>query len=189
MRHVKGVLFVDYVRMLRACKGIDWRTLLEPEDLAFLAQRIDHAAWYPMASFERMGNAIFATVAQRQLAYVEMWGRRQVQQLRDTNPSLLAAGEPVETMRRFHVYRQTFFDYDALEVLFAHDDEAQVVIRYHMGMPAEECASVQTMGFFEGLLALAGARDVQARFGQRSWAGDERTRLDLVWTPPVSKNN
>ena len=178
------MLFVDYVRMLRASKGVDWRALLEPEDLAFLAQRIDHAGWYPMTSFERMGNAIFATVARSQIAHVHLWGSMQVKQLRDANPSLLAPGEPVETMRRFHVLRQTFFDFDALEVLFAHDDEAQVVIRYYMGMPAEECAAVQTMGFFEGLLAIAGATGISARFAERSWAGDERTRVDLRWTPP-----
>jgi hypothetical protein len=186
VRHVKGVLFVDYVRMLRACKGVDWRALLEPEDTAFLAQRIDHAAWYPMASFEHMGNAIFATVAQGNLAHVKMWGQRQAQQLRQEDPKLLAADDPVETLNRFHVLRQTFFDFDALEVLFAHDDEAQIVIRYYMGMPAEECASVQTMGFFEGLLALAGATEVQGRLAHRSWQGDANTRLDLAWRPPGS---
>jgi len=40
------------------------------------------------------------------------------------------------------------------------------------------------MGFFEGLLELAGARDVRAAFQHRSWDGDPRTLLVIRWAPP-----
>lgn len=180
--NVRGILFLDYVRMLRAKKEVAWGDHLTPEDLTYLTARIDPDAWYPMAAFERMGNAILRTVAANQLIAVEMWGRFSVRQLHAANPMLLAPGDPVETMNRFRVLRQTFFDFEALEVLMLHDDEAQIAIAYHMGMPAEEAASVQTMGFFVGLLELAGAKDIQAKLKARSWAGDPRTVLDLHWT-------
>ncbi len=50
-----------------------------------------------------------------------------------------------------------------------------------MGPMAEEAASYQTMGFFERLLTVAGAQAVVTEFTQRSWAGDERTLLELSW--------
>lgn len=53
-----------------------------------------------------------------------------------------------------------------------------------MGFTAEEAASHQTMGFFEGLLEVANATDVRAPFTARSWSGDPMTRLALEWTPP-----
>jgi hypothetical protein len=53
-----------------------------------------------------------------------------------------------------------------------------------MSSLAEEAASFQTMGFFEGLVELAGGREVQASFPERSWAGDARTVLRLAWKPP-----
>jgi hypothetical protein len=62
------------------------------------------------------------------------------------------------------------------------EGEAHVVIGYHMGNPAEEAASLQTMGFFERQLELAAATDVHARFLERSWAGDKRTLLELCWS-------
>jgi hypothetical protein len=65
-----------------------------------------------------------------------------------------------------------------------HEDEAHVIINYHMGMPAEEAACMQTLGFFEGLLEMAGATEVSARFIERSWGGGERTVLSLRWEPP-----
>ena len=184
-RHVRGVLFLDYVRMLRSQKGVDWTQHLAPEDLVYLTTKIEPDAWYPMETFERMGNEILRTTARGQLFPVQLWGRYSAAQLRTANPLLLAAGDPVESVNRFKVMRETFFDFSALEIPLLHDDEAHIVIRYHMGMPAEEAAAHQTMGFFEGLLELAGARNVTAKFVERSWAGNPRTLMVARWTPPT----
>jgi len=62
MRNVKGVLFADYIRMIRSHKGIDWTRLLTIEDLSFLRTQIQPDEWYPMASFERLGNAIWRSL-------------------------------------------------------------------------------------------------------------------------------
>lgn len=181
---MKGVLFLDYVRMLRRHKGVEWSEHLAAEDLLYLDTPIDPLAWYPMATFERFGNAILRFIAKGDLFPVQMWGRYSVDQLRIAAPALVAVGDPVETLNRFRVLRSTFFDFDALEVVMLHEGEARIAIAYHMGMPAEEAASVQTMGFFERQLELSGARDVEARFRERSWAGDPRTLLWLVWRTP-----
>ena len=178
---MKGVLFTDYVRMIRGNKHVEWSRLLLPEDWALVQERIAPNGWYPMASFERLGNAILASVAQGSVDAVRSWGRFSVDQLAVAQPMLLAAGDPIETMNRFHVLRASYFDFDALEVLSVSEGEAQVLIRYHMGPIAEEAAGHQTMGFFERLLEVAGAVDVFAQLVERSWAGDERTRLALTW--------
>jgi hypothetical protein len=186
VRRVKGVLFRDYVRMLRAHKDTAaWRARLAPDDLPYVEQRIDPEGWYPMATFERMGNAILACVANNELLPVRMWGRLSAAQLRVTEPMLVAPGDPIETLNRFHVLRQTYFDFDALHVLMLHDNEAEIAIAYYMGMPAEEAATMQTTGFFEGLLELAGAREVTSTLLSRSWAGDPRTIVQLRWVMPV----
>jgi hypothetical protein len=184
MRQVRGVLFVDYVRMLRSQKAINWADHLAPEDQPYLESKIDLAAWYPMATFERMGNAILNTVTRGELFPVQLWGRYSAAQLRAANPLLLEPNDPPETLARFRVMRETFFDFNALDVPLLHINEAHIVVRYHMGMPAEEAASYQTMGFFEGLLELAGAKDVRAAFQDKSWDGDERTMLAIRWRPP-----
>ena len=178
------MLFVDYVRMLRSQKSIVWHEHLADEDLAFLHQQIDPAAWYPMPTFERMGNAILKTIATNQMFPVQLWGRMSAAQLRAANPTLLEPGNPIETLNRFRVLRETFFDFPALEVLLLHEEETRIAVHYYMGKLAEEAASYQTMGFFEGLLQLAGAKDIDAKFSARSWAGDPRTLLDLRWRTP-----
>jgi hypothetical protein len=185
MRQVRGILFLDYVRMLKAQKSVDWSKHLPAEDVAYLNARIDKDAWYPMESFERMGNAILGTVAGGQLVGVHHWGRLSASVLRAAFPMLLAPDDPVESVNRFRVLRATYFDFDSIEVTMLHEGEAQLVIHYYMGMPAEEAASVQTQGFFEGLLELAGAKDIRSTFREKSWAGDPRTLLDLKWRGPL----
>jgi hypothetical protein len=180
-------MFLDYVRMLRAHKGVEWTTVLAPEDLPYLEQQIDATAWYPMASFERMGNAILRFVAGDRMLPVQLWGRFSAAQLRAAHPMLLAPGDPIETITRFRVMRETFFDFDALEVLMLHDGAAEIALHFYMGMPAEEAASHQTIGFFEGLLELAGARNIRAAFKAKSWQGAPRTILDLRWDPADSR--
>jgi hypothetical protein len=184
MRNVRGVLFLDYVRMLKAHKGIEWTAFLAPEDLQYLTMQIDTTAWYPMPTFERMGNLILRFVAGDKMLPVQLWGRFSAAQLRAAHPMLLSPKDPVETLSRFRVMRETFFDFSALEVVMLHEGAAQIVIHYYMGMPAEEAASYQTMGFFEGLLELAGAKDIRAVFKEKSWNGAKRTLLDLRWITP-----
>jgi hypothetical protein len=185
VRQVKGVLFRDYVRMLRAHRDAAWRGDLLAEDLAYVDTRVVLDAWYPMATFERLGNAILAHVARSELLPVRLWGRMSAAALYHAEPRLVEPKDPVETLRRFHVLRQTYFDFEALVVNLLHDDEAQISIAYYMGMPAEEAASMQTMGFFEGLLELAGARDVQGWLSSKSWIGDAETLLELRWVSPA----
>ena len=184
-RHVRGILFVDYVRMLRSQKAARWQDLVREEDLPYLQQTIEPDDWYPMETFERMGNAILTVITRGELFPVRLWGRYSAIQLAKAYPTLLEEGDPSETLARFRVLRQTFFDFDALEVPLLHDDEAQIIIRYFMGMPAEEAAAHQTMGFFEGLLEAAGAKQISADFRERSWIGDPRTRLELRWKLPA----
>jgi hypothetical protein len=181
-RHVKGTLFVDYVRMLRARSDVDWSKVLQPVDLGYLVQRIDPAAWYPMETFERMGLAILAEIAEGQLDAVRMFGRASVDWLSQTHATLVAPGDPRDTLMRFQVLRRSFFDYSALEIGSIHDGEASILVSYAMGPQAEEAACWQTLGFLERLLEVAGASNVKASFASRGWTGDLVTTIQLRWT-------
>jgi len=184
---VRGSLFVEYVRMLKARKDVDWRQRLPPEDLPYLAQRIEPEAWYPMATFERLGLEILELVADGDLEAVRAWGHITVRALGTLHGDLVVEGDPRESVMRFHVMRRTLFDFEAATILRLHDGEARLQIGYGMSPAAEEAASYQTLGFFEGLLDLAGATDVRGDFASRSWRGDDRTVIALGWKQPRAR--
>lgn len=180
-RNVRGILFLDYIRMIRRQKSVDWTKELEPEDIRYVVSRIDPAGWYPMEVFERTGNAILRATAQSGLRAVLAWGKFSVDPLVISHPAIVVPRDPIETLMRMRVLRATFFDFEALSIPTLVEDHAEIVISYHMGPVAEEAASYQTMGFFERLLELSGATNVQASFTARSWAGDSRTLLAMTW--------
>jgi len=182
---VRGSLFLDYVRMLKARPQVDWRRHLATEDLGYLEQRIDLEAWYPMAAFERLGMAILDVIARGDLGAVRAWGRRTVQPMATLHGGLLVKNDPRESLMRFQVLRRTFFDFEATHMTRVDDSEVQVRLAYGMSPPAEEAASHQAMGFFDGLVELAGGEEVRARFAERAWQGANATTLVVSWRQPV----
>jgi len=185
VRHVKGSLFLDYVRMLKLRKDVDWRSHLAPEDLPYLEQQIDTAGWYPMATFERFGLAILEMIADGDLEAVRVWGQITVRTVALRQPGSLVENDPRESLMRFHVLRRTLFDFEAATVIRVQDNEVCLQIAYQMSPAAEEAASYQTMGFFEGLVELAGGTEVKARFAEKSWLGGKTTTLVVSWSPPA----
>jgi hypothetical protein len=177
---VKGTLFVDYVKMLRAQKGTDWSKHLRPEDIDYLVQRVEPDAWYPMETFERMGLAILATLSP-DLETIRAWGRAQVDWLCRIHGDLIAHGDACDTLMRFRVLRASFFNYEALKISELTDGDATLFVSYGMTDRAEEAASWQTLGFFERLVEVAGGTSVKAWFAERAWASGERTRVRITW--------
>ena len=167
--------------MMRGRKDVDWWVHVPREDLFYLRNKVDPNEWYPMETFERFGNAILGEIANGSLDAVRMWGRLSVDALREATPSLVAPGDPVDTMMRFRVQRATFFDFEALEIPTLAPGHAEVVIHYYMGAKAEEAASYQTMGFFERLVEVAGGKDVITKFTKCSWTRGDRTVLAVDW--------
>jgi len=181
-KKVKGVLFADYVRMLKSRKDVDWKKHLWPEDLVFLNQRIVDSDWYPFDTFERMGLAILEKLAQGNMDMVRQWGHRSLNNLSSTYDSLVCDDDPRESLMRFHVLRGSFFNFNAIDIHIISGDYAKLEIKYGMSRAAEEAATWQALGLLERLLELAGAIDVKHSFLSKSWEGAPSTLLKLNWS-------
>lgn len=182
---MKGTLFVDYVRMLRASKAADWSAHLRPEDMTHLVMRVEPDSWYSMEVFERMGLAILAEIAHGDLEVVRAFGRASIDALCVAYPDLLAPGEPRDTLMRFQVLRRSFFNYGAIAIGSISDEEATFDVAYGMSPTAEEAAAWQTLGFLERLLEVAGAQHVTAWFSSCAWKDDLVTVVELRWDLPA----
>ena len=170
--------------MIRSAKHVRWEERLPPQDLAWLSQRIDGTGWYPMETYERMGLAILDEIAHGDLEAAREWGRRTIDELRESDAELFAARDPRETFMRFQVLRQTLFNFAAAEVIAIRDGRAVVQLRYGMSMRAEEAACWQSMGFLERLMEASGAADVNVDFETCAWEGASATRIRVTWKDP-----
>lgn len=181
-RHVRGVLYVDYVRMLRR-QVPTWRDVLSSADAALVAERVDVDAWYPMASFERMGLAILDHVVRGEVDSIRLWGRQQVQAILAYLPALRVDDDPRDAIMRFQTFLSSLFDFPAVVLDGVEDEEALVRVDYGMGPRAEEAATMQTVGFFEELVTASGGREATGRLRSRSWLPNEPpTTFAVTWT-------
>ena len=178
---VKGGLFVDYVRMLKKKKGVDWSKYLLPRDLPYLEQQILPSEWYPFESFERMGIAVLREVASGDLEAVLAFGQITLDEMAKAFSNLVSDDNPRESLMRFEVLRNSFFNFNPVSIESIYGDYAKLRIQYSMSRPAEEAASYQAAGFFIQLLRLSGATNIEYRFASKSWAGDPTTILELKW--------
>jgi len=179
--HVRGVLYLDSVRILRG--GLPgWRTLLVPDDVALLDGQVVSDAWYPMSAFERLGNVILEHVIGNETDAVRLWGRAQVRSMLSFLPELKNVGDARDSVVRFQKYLSSLFDFPAVTVLAVDDAEVMVKVAYGMGPRAEEAATWQTVGFFEELVTASGGIRVENRLASRGWLpGEPPTRFLLTW--------
>ena len=180
-RNVKGTVFIDYVRMIKKRKDVDWTAYLEPRDVELLGRRIEVDEWYPLDTFERMGLAIFDRIAGGQMELVYQWGRYNMDGLFEIHDNLIVKGDPMESLMRLHVFRSSFFDFDAVRLEDLMGNEATLKIDYGFGKLAEEASANQTVGFFERLLELSGARNIRCEYTRRSWQDEPPTIVRLRW--------
>jgi CheY-like chemotaxis protein len=187
VNQVRGILFLDYVRMLRRSGSSQLSRYLNPEDLELLTRQVDIAEWYPMATFERFGLAILGEVVGSEVDSIRLWGRSQIPQILSFFPELRAEGDPRDTVIRFGNLLLSLFDYPAVTVETVDDESAVIRIGYGMGPAAEEAASWQTLGFFEALVEGSGGEQARGEFTVASWKTPGKpTSLLLRWKPVVA---
>jgi len=180
-KRVKGVFFIDYVRMMRRRPDIEWSKYLRPEDQRFLTERIEDSEWYPFEAFERMGLAIITEIAGGDFEGPYLWGRASVDGLSAIHESLVCHDDPMVSLMRFQVLRTSFFNFDPVVFESITGNRAIMKIEYGMCGIAEHAATGQTLGYFERILELSGACNVQHRYLGRIWEGDPITRLAMTW--------
>ncbi|MFZ5438914.1 MAG: hypothetical protein ACOZQL_02840 [Myxococcota bacterium] len=178
-RHVRGVLFVDYVRSIKRNERA--RQVLAPEAQHFLTTRVELDAWYPMEAFEQLGLAIRTAIVGDDMLEVRRFGREQMEPTFGFVPDLIAE-DPREALMRFQVFLAQFFDFRVMWLEEVTDESAVLGIHWGMSGSAEEAACHQALGFLEALVRKAGAKTFEGEFLDRGWLGDARSLVHIQWT-------
>jgi len=134
-----------------------------------------------MASFERIGAAILHRVADWSFAVPYAWGRVSAEQLSRMFANLVVAGSPSGTLIQLHGLRGAFFSFDPVVVTACNEKEATIEIDYEMCDIPEAAACYQAMGFYEGIVGLAGGKQAKASFSKRRWEGHDKSVLNVTW--------
>lgn len=182
-RHVRGILYVDYVRTLRRLVA-DWQRVLPPDVVSVVSARAELDQWYPMATFEQLGLAILEHVVRGELDAIRLWGRETLKVVLPHFPDLTAAGDPRESLMRFQNFFLALFDFETVTIEELNDEEGHFGVQWGMSPRAEEAATWQAIGFFEEMVTAAGGRNVRTKLHTRAWVPKEPpTTFSLHWEP------
>ncbi len=180
--HVKGVLFLDYVRMIKSRRDVDWDKYLVPADREYLQGMVLPSQWYPLESYQRMGVAVLRELAGGKMEVVRLWGRLSVDEMVKTYKTLVHPGEPLETMKTFQALRRRLLDFEGLAVRPLGPNRVRVTVDVPFDDKlADEAAAYQMLGSFERVLELSGARNVRCEFVSKVWEGAASSVLELSW--------
>ena len=180
-RNVKGVLFLEYVRMIRKAKGFDYKKHLSEEDVNLVENWIEPSHWYPFETYQRMGELILYVIAGGKMELVRTWGTLSVQGLISIHEFLLKKGSPGESLKRFELLKSSFFNFDGFRISVDSENHALLSVYIATREKSREPSTLQLAGMVDGLLDKAGAQNVQSRFLGRSWEGDDESVIDYVW--------
>jgi len=106
---VKGSLIIDFVKMVRGNKDIDWSQWLMPEDLETVNSEVLTSAWYPYQLYRNLGQATFKEIAGSDLELVKTFGRLSAQNLLELYRNLIITADPKGSIDKVMSFWITFF--------------------------------------------------------------------------------
>jgi len=180
-KHVKGTLFLDYVRMIRKRKEVDWSKHLTREDQKILSQMILPSEWYPLETFQHCGVAVLKEIARGDMEGVRVWGRQSMDELIKIYKNLAEESDALKALEKLQLLRRRFYDFEGLEISPQTGNRVQVKVDMAFGGVADEAYAYQMLGTVERLLERTGAKNIQFKFIQKVWQGAPATTIEFSW--------
>ena len=176
---VKGTLLMDYVRMLRSAKGKNWSQWLTPADLEIIQSKILPSQWYPYETMQRIGLAIFKELANSDLNLVRAFGKFMARNLAKVYQQVIIAGDPISSVEKIVAIQRTLFKDTGSggRIIERSEKRFTFEITAEAGINQPEAAAAaghQTAGVLEGIIELAGGKNVKTEIREKGEGFDLR---------------
>ncbi|MFP4445861.1 MAG: hypothetical protein ACLFPD_06400 [Desulfosudaceae bacterium] len=180
MRQVKGTLFINIAKNIKADKTGVFDKFLTDEDRQILSKLILQSAWYPYETYRNCLTAIAAVLAKNDPDILKDWGREQGQATMETIYKLaLKKDDAQEAMNSYDRVVKAQFNFGSITGTMVGDQEMHITMEgfdkdfeawYHIAS-----------GWMEKYLELVLKKPVKSRIIKKSWEGAPATVFQLTW--------
>jgi hypothetical protein len=188
---VKGVLLMDFARIIHANKDLPWDKYLTREDMGLIQGRIMPSTWYPFEAFERIGYAVFKLVGKGDLKNARAFGAFTIQETyhKVYENVLFQEKDPTALLKKFVILRKQFIrfqdtDFDPLKMELLEDNKVKMIIKASEPSEYIEPYANRLAGSFEKLLEMAGAKDIQVKILKVQSKTEPASEIELTWSNP-----
>jgi hypothetical protein len=178
---VKGSIFIEFVKAIRANKTGVFDKYLTDEDREIISQRIMPNIWYPYETFKHCLWAFFEVMANKNLETIKGWGRLYSELVMPKiYAAILRTDDPLSFIKRVGVFERNFFDFGRVEMVLERNTQAV----YTVTDLDPQFAPIQYMlfGWIERIMELCGAKNLRCTTLTKSWEGAANTSVRLTWT-------
>jgi hypothetical protein len=188
---IKGVLLMDFARIIRANKGLPWEEYVTGDDMELIQGKIMPSTWYPFDVLARIGYAVFMLVGKGDLKNAWSFGAFAMQ---DTfhkvyENVLFQENNPESLLKKFIVLRKQFIrfhdpEFETLKLEVSGPGRARIIFKLPEVNRYIEPYTHQLAGGFEKLLELAGAGDVSVNVNKIQSETEPASEIELAWSQP-----
>ena len=180
-RYVKGILLVDYIKMIRANPDLPWSEHLSAEDLEQANQLILPGSWYPIEFFQRIGMAVFKVVAKGNYQLIHAYGRSLAEKMNAENPGMVSKGRPRDTLRKYRAIQDRLYSFKPVETEDLGPGHLVVKTFSKPDGPEAQVIMEIVAGTIERLIELAGGSNVKTKLLEAVWEGEDQNALEVKW--------
>ncbi len=181
-KKAKGSMLIDFIRMIRTFKDLDWNKYLKQEDWDIVNSIVLPAKWYPFDFYYRCSFATYKLLAQGKLENARAYGQAMAKQLLEgTYKSFVQSKDAALALKQFVTAYGGLFNFGVLKLESNDPKSAKVHLDYDGDKEGKSAYSYQLMGMIETLIALAGGKNGKVSISAKQWEGAPATTFDITW--------
>jgi hypothetical protein len=183
---VKGTMLLDFVKMVRKHRHLNWNKYLEPQDWEVVDAKILPGVWYPAGVYIRCSIAAFYLLGKGNLEAARANGRMIAGRMfENTYKSLTQIKDPAKGLNQFLLIFSSLFNLTLLTPEAIEPRHARLAHVNNFDSPAAISTSAafayQLLGFLESVVEVTGGRRVKGSVVSKQWEGAPATILDITW--------
>lgn len=181
MRQAKGLVFILFVKAIRADKTGAYDSLLTDADREVISQRIMPSSWVPFDTYKRCVNAVAEIVAKGDADMLREWGRAHAEEtLTTVYRGAVRDKDPKKAVERFAFYFGNMFNFGTVKGEFVSANRIQVALVDFD--PDFEAFGHIARGWIEKFMEMCVGNGVSCDFATKSWEGAPVTSYEITWS-------
>jgi uncharacterized protein (TIGR02265 family) len=181
-KKVKGTMLLDFVKMVKVHKNLDWNKHLKPEDWELINAIILPSKWYPLDFFKRCSTAAFVLLAGSNLEMARTNGQMMAKHLFETTyKTVVQSKDPMRALSQFVANYATLFNFSLLKLEKIDPRHVHVLHDYDPRDKGNIAYCHQMMGMFETMVQMTGGKDGKVVLAKKQWEGAPATIFDITW--------
>jgi hypothetical protein len=179
---VKGTMLINFARMIRSNKNLNWNRYLKPEDWEIVNTLVLPSKWYPFETYLRCAMASFQLLGNGKLETARLSGQLMGKNLFETTyRSIITTKDPLQGLKKFVLTYVSFFNFSSLKFDKIEEKHVQIHNNYDTGKEAIVPYCHQLMGVFDSLIEITGGQNHKIWLSAKQWEGAPTTTFDITW--------